>query len=413
MKQDPIIVGLDIGTTKICCVVGEIDADGGLNVIGVGSAPSKGLRKGVVINIESTVQSIKEAVEQAEIMCGREIDEVYTGISGGHIYGITSSGMIVIKDQEINEDDIHRVVETARAVEIPSDREVVHILPQEFIVDDQDGIREPIGMSGKRLEAKVYIVTASVASSENLIKCANRTGLQVSDIVLQQLASAEACLTPDEKELGVALVDIGGGTSDIAIFTESSLKYTSVISLGGNHFTNDIAVGLRTPIREAERIKKKAGIARVGDVVDGEELEVPSVGGREPRKIPRKFLAQIIEPRAEEILNLLGKEIENSGYRELLAGGVVFTGGTAQLEGLIPLAEQILQLPCRVGRPRNIKGLVDIVGGPQYSTAVGLMLYGLKYDGVKRLRPRSEGSGFARIKKRVGDFLGDLVAAMF
>lgn len=412
MKQEPLIVGLDIGTTKICCIVGEVDADGNLNVIGVGTAPSKGLRKGVVINIESTVQSIREAVEQAEVMCGREIDEVYTGISGGHIYGFTSKGMIVIKEKEINEEDIRRVVEAAKAVNIPGDREVVHILPQEFIVDDQDGIREPIGMSGMRLEAKVYIVTAAVTSAENLIKCANRTGLHVSDIVLQQLASAEACLTPDEKELGIALVDIGGGTTDIALFTEGSLKYTSVISLGGNHFTNDIAVGLRTPIREAERIKRKWGIARIEDVSDSEELEVPSVGGREPRKVPRRFLAQIIEPRTEEILNLLAQEIEASGYRDLLAGGVVFTGGTSQLEGLVPLAEDILQLPCRLGRPRNIKGLADIVSSPQYATGVGLMLYGLKYDGEKKFRIR-EHNVFGKARKRMGEWFGDLVAAMF
>ncbi len=267
-------------------------------------------------------------------------------------------------------------------------------------------------MSGMRLEAKVYIVTAAVTSAQNLVKCANRTGLHVSDIVLQQLASAEACLTPDEKELGVALVDIGGGTSDIAIFTEGALKFTSVISLGGNHFTNDIAVGLRTPIREAERIKKKWGNSQVASVEEDEMLEVPSVGGREPRLVPRRFLAQIIEPRAEEIACLIKQELDDSGYRELLAGGVVFTGGTSQLNGLVETCEEILDLPCRLGAPRNVKGLADIVSSPQYSTGVGLMLYGLKYDGEQKFRIR-ENNLFGKIKDRMTDWFGELVAAMF
>lgn len=412
MKHEPLIVGLDIGTTKICCIVGEVDPDGGLNVIGVGTAPSKGLRKGVVINIESTVQSIREAVEQAEVMCGRELDEVYTGISGAHIFGIESKGMIVIKDGEIRETDIHRVVDAAKAVNIPADREVIHILPQEFNVDDQDGIREPIGMSGMRLEAKVYIVTAAVTSAQNLIKCANRTGLHVADIVLQQLASAEAVLMPDEKDLGVALVDIGGGTSDLAVFTEGSLKYSSVISIGGNHFDNDIAVGLRTPVREAERIKRKAGAARVQDVDPEETLDVPTVGGREARVVPRRELAMYIEYRAEELVQLIDQELERSGYKELCAGGLVFTGGTSQLPGLVELAEERLGIPCRLGTPRNVRGLSDIVQSPQFSTGVGLMLYGLKYDGEKKFRIR-EDNIFGRVRDRMGTWFKDLVAAMF
>lgn len=412
MKSEPLIVGLDIGTTKICCIVGEIDADGGLNVIGVGTAPSKGLRKGVVINIESTVASIREAVEQAEVMCGREIDEVYTGISGAHIYGIESKGMIVIKGGEIAESDIHRVVEAAKAVNIPADREVIHILPQEFIVDDQGGVREPIGMSGMRLEALVYIVTAAVTSAQNLIKCANRTGLHVADIVLQQLASAEAVLMPDEKDLGVAIIDIGGGTTDIAVFTEGSLKYTSVISIGGNHFDNDIATGLRTPVREAERLKKKWGAARVEDVGEDETIEVPTVGAREPRVVPRRELARIAEARAWELVNYIGAELEKSGYKDLLAGGVVFTGGTSQLPGLMELAEERFGLPCRLGHPRNVRGLSDIVQSPQYATGVGLMLYGLKYDGEKKFRIR-EDNIFARVRGRMSQWFGELAAAIF
>lgn len=412
MKSEPLIVGLDIGTTKICCIVGEIDADGGLNVIGVGTAPSKGLRKGVVINIESTVQSIREAVEQAEVMCGREIDEVYTGISGAHIYGIESKGMIVIKGSEIAEGDIHRVVEAAKAVNIPADREVIHILPQEFIVDDQSGVREPIGMSGMRLEALVYIVTAAVTSAQNLIKCANRTGLHVADIVLQQLASAEAVLMPDEKDLGVAIVDIGGGTTDIAIFTEGSLKYTSVISIGGNHFDNDIATGLRTPVREAERIKKKWGAARLEDVGADETIEVPTVGAREARVESRRELARIVEARAWELVNYVEAELQKSGLKDLLAGGVVFTGGTSQLQGLTALAEERFGLPCRLGHPRNVRGLADIVQSPQFATGVGLMLYGLKYDGEKKFRIR-EDNIFARVRSRMGQWFGELAAAIF
>jgi cell division protein FtsA len=412
MKSEPLIVGLDIGTTKICCIVGEIDPDGGLNVIGVGTAPSKGLRKGVVINIESTVQSIREAVEQAEVMCGREIDEVYTGISGAHIYGIESKGMIVIKGSEIAEGDIHRVVEAAKAVNIPADREVIHILPQEFIVDDQGGVREPIGMSGMRLEALVYIVTAAVTSAQNLIKCANRTGLHVADIVLQQLASAEAVLMPDEKDLGVAIVDIGGGTTDIAIFTEGSLKYTSVISIGGNHFDNDIATGLRTPVREAERIKKKWGVARVEDVAEDETIEVPTVGAREARVESRRELARIVEARAWELVNYVEAELEKSGLKDLLAAGVVFTGGTSQLPGLTALAEERFGLPCRLGHPRNVRGLADIVQSPQFATGVGLMLYGLKYDGEKKFRIR-EDNIFARVRSRMGQWFGELAAAIF
>lgn len=412
MKSEPLIVGLDIGTTKICCIVGEIDPDGGLNVIGVGTAPSKGLRKGVVINIESTVQSIREAVEQAEVMCGREIDEVYTGISGAHIYGIESKGMIVIKGSEIAEGDIHRVVEAAKAVNIPADREVIHILPQEFIVDDQGGVREPIGMSGMRLEALVYIVTAAVTSAQNLIKCANRTGLHVADIVLQQLASAEAVLMPDEKDLGVAIVDIGGGTTDIAIFTEGSLKYTSVISIGGNHFDNDIATGLRTPVREAERIKKKWGAARVEDVAEDETIEVPTVGAREARVESRRELARIVEARAWELVNYVEAELQKSGLKELLAAGVVFTGGTSQLPGLAALAEERFGLPCRLGHPRNVRGLADIVQSPQFATGVGLMLYGLKYDGEKKFRIR-EDNIFARVRGRMGQWFGELAAAIF
>jgi cell division protein FtsA len=378
-RKDNIVVGLDIGTTKICAVVSEAGEETGTaDIIGIGTSPSRGLKKGIVINIESTVESIKRAVEEAELMAGVEINSVYTGIAGSHIRGFNSRGVIAVKDHEVRKTDIRRVIEAAKAVAIPMDREVLHILPQAFVVDDQEGIKDPLGMSGVRLEAEVHIITGAVTSAQNIVKCVNRAGLEVLDIILQPLASGEAVLTAEEKELGVAVVDIGGGTTDLAIFGEGSIWHTAVLAIGGNHLTNDIAIGLRTPAQEAERIKIRYGCAKASMVRDDETVEVPSVGGRPPRKLSRALLAEITEPRAEEIFNLVSREIRRAGYEEKIAAGVVLTGGTAMLEGLVDLAEQVLELPVRIGIPMNVGGLVDVVSSPMYATGVGLILYALR-----------------------------------
>ncbi len=376
-RKDNIVVGLDIGTTKICAIVGEV-GEGSLDIIGIGSAPSRGLRKGVVINIASTVESIRQAVEEAELMAGCEISTVFTGISGGHIRGFNSHGIVAVKDGEITAADVNRVIDAAKAVAIPMDREVIHILPQEYIIDDQDGIKEPLGMHGVRLEAKVHIVTASATSAQNIVKCANRTGLNVSSVVLQQLASSEAVLTEDEMDLGVCLVDIGGGTADIAIFSEGAIVHTSVLPIGGNHLTTDIALGIRTPQDEAEKIKQMFGCALVDQVSPEEVIEVPSVGGRKPRDLSRQILCEIIEARVEEIFQLVRDEIHNTAYEDLLASGVVLTGGSSRLGGIVDTAEEVLGLPIRLGHPNGIGGLFDVVKSPAYATGVGLVRYGGK-----------------------------------
>ncbi len=374
-RKDNLIVGLDIGTTKICAIVGHQTEDG-IEIAGIGTAPSNGLRKGVVINIDSTVASIKKAITEAELMAGCEIKSVYVGIAGGHIKGINSQGVIAIKNREVSQEDVRRVIDAAKAVAIPMDREVIHILPQEFIIDDQDGIREPLGMSGVRLEAKVHIVTGAVASAQNIIKSCNRAGLDVADIVLEQLASSEAVLSEDEKELGVCLVDIGGGTTDIAVFGSGAIKYTSVIALGGNQMTNDIAVGLRTPFAEAEIIKRNHGCCLSSMVGQDERIEVPSVGGRKPRELSRSVLSEILGPRVEELFALVNTEIVKSGLEDSIASGVVITGGSSILEGMPELAEQLFNLPVRRGLPYRIGGLTDVVSSPVYSTGVGLVVYG-------------------------------------
>ncbi|MFL5290589.1 MAG: cell division protein FtsA [Myxococcales bacterium] len=402
-KRGELVVGLDIGTTKICCIVGEA-TETGLDVIGIGQHPSRGLRKGVVINIEATVASIKRAVEEAELMAGCEISAVYAGIAGGHIRGFNSQGVVAVKDKEVRPSDVSRVIDAARAINIPQDREIIHVLPQEFIIDDQDGIKEPLGMSGVRLEAKVHVVTAAVSSAQNIIKCCARTGLTVSDIVLEPLASAEAVLAEEEKELGVALVDVGGGTTDLAIFVNGAIQHTSVIPLGGNHLTNDIAVGLRTPMHEAERIKIQYGSAQSQVLERDETIEVPSVGGRAPRVLSRRILCEIIEPRVEELFQLVHREIQKAGQENLLASGVVLTGGSTQLAGMAELAEEVLGLPVRRGVPRNVGGLTDVVSSPAHATAVGLLLYGLKQA--------REGRPFAvdasSIRERVVGFFKEL-----
>jgi cell division protein FtsA len=406
-KRDNLIVGLDIGTTKICAIVGNVTEDG-LDIVGIGTSPSKGLRKGVVINIESTVASIKKAIEEAELMAGCEIKSVYAGIAGGHIKGFNSQGVIAIKNREVSPEDVKRVIEAAKAIAIPMDREVIHILPQEFIIDDQDGIREPLGMSGVRLEAKVHIVTGAVASAQNIVKSCNRAGLEVADIVLEQLASSEAVLSADEKELGVALVDIGGGTTDIAIFVDGAIKHTSVLSLGGNHLTNDIAVGLRTPMAEAERIKQKYGCCLSSLVGKDETIEVPSVGGRKPRVLSRQLLCEILEPRVEEIFTLVNREIVKSGLEDLIASGVVITGGSTILEGMPELAEQIFNLPVRRGLPQRIGGLIDVVNSPVYATGVGLVVYGSKNVGVHEFpAAQSDDTVFRRVSRRMKEWFGE------
>ncbi len=404
-KRDNLIVGLDIGTTKICAIVGNL-TDDGLDIVGIGTSPSKGLRKGVVINIESTVEAIRTALQEAELMAGCEIKSVFAGIAGGHIKGFNSQGVIAIKNREVTRDDVRRVIDAAKAIAIPMDREVIHILPQEFIIDDQDGIKEPLGMSGVRLESKVHIVTGAVASAQNIIKSCNRAGVDVADIVLEQLASSEAALTQDEKELGVAMVDIGGGTTDIAIFVDGAIKHTSVLSLGGNHLTNDIAVGLRTPMNEAEKIKQQTGCCLTSMVSRDETIEVPSVGGREPRILSRQLLAEILEPRVEEIFTLVNRDIIRSGYEDLIASGVVITGGSSILPGMPELAEQIFNLPVRRGDPIGIGGLTDVVNSPIYATGVGLVKYG-----SRNLQSRNFTIGqenvFDKITSRMKEWFGE------
>jgi cell division protein FtsA len=405
-KRDEMVVGLDIGTTKICSIVGEV-SDEGIDIIGIGSHPSKGLRKGVVVNIESTVSSIRKAVEEAELMAGCEITSVYAGIAGGHIKSLNSHGIVAIKNKEVGAADVDRVIDAAQAVSIPLDREVIHVIPQQFIVDDQDGVRDPVGMSGVRLEAKVHIVTGAVTSAQNIIKCCNRAGLNVNDILLQQLAASEAALSTDEKELGVVLVDIGGGTSDIAIYSGGSVIHTSVLTLGGNHLTNDIAVGLRTPAHEAERIKLKYGCATAGLVHKDETIEVPSVGGRNPRVLSRQILAEIVEPRMEEIFTLVQQEVSRSGCEDMVAAGVVLTGGTSIMEGVPELAEQIFNLPVRRGVPKGIGGLVDVVRSPMYATGVGLVLMGSTSAESKRFKVKDRNI-YSKVRGRMKEWLGEM-----
>jgi cell division protein FtsA len=404
-NRENLIVGLDIGTTKICAIVGNLTPDG-LDIVGIGTSPSRGLRKGVVINIESTVESIRKALREAELMAGCEIKSVFAGIAGGHVKGFNSQGVIAIRNREVTREDIDRVIDAAKAVAIPMDREVIHVLPQEFIIDDQDGIKEPLGMSGVRLEAKVHIVTGAVASAQNIVKSCNRASVNVADIVLEQLASSDSVLSADEKELGVALIDIGGGTTDIAIFVDGAIKHTSVLALGGNHLTNDIAVGLRTPMAEAEKIKKQYGCCMTAMVGKDETIEVPSVGGRESRVLSRQLLAEILEPRVEEIFTLVNRELIRSGYEELIASGVVITGGTTILPGMPELAEQIFNLPVRRGVPQGIGGLTDVVNSPIYATGVGLVKYGSRNMKVHKFMIGQENL-FDKVVRRMREWFSD------
>jgi cell division protein FtsA len=374
-KSNEIIVGLDIGTTKIACIVGEVTEDG-VDIIGIGTAPSKGMRRGNVVNIDATVSSIRQAVDEAENMAGCEITSVYAAISGPNVRGLNSHGIVAVKDKEVREADLARVLDQAKAVAIPMDREVLHVLPQQYIVDDQDGIRDPLGMAGVRLEAKVHIVTTLVASAQNVIRCANRCNLQVADIVLESLAASAAVLEEDEKELGVALVDIGGGTCDVMVYADGAIVHTSVLELGGERVTNDIACVLRTPLESAEKLKRKYGCAWRDLVQPGEKMEVPSVGGRTPRVLPRMDLVEVIEPRIEEIFEYIKKDLIRSGYWDSLAGGIVLTGGATVMEGMTEVAENVLGKQTRRGAPHRIGGLVDVVRSPSYSTGVGLVMFG-------------------------------------
>jgi len=405
--KEEIIVGLDIGTTKICVVVAEMSG-GTFNIIGIGSHPSVGLRKGVVVNIESTVNSIKKAVEEAELMAGCEISSVYAGIAGGHMTGFNSNGIIAIKGDEITQSDVDRVIEAARAVAIPMDREVIHVLPQEFIVDGEGGIHNPVGMAGVRLEAKIHIVTGAVTSAQNIVKCANKAGLDVCDIILEPIASCESVLTAEEKEVGTALVDIGGGTTDLAIFNGNNIRHTFVLSLGGNNMTNDISVGLRTPMAEAERIKLKYGTCIADRVSNDETIEISDLSGRGGRKLPRQILAEILEPRVEEIFTLVKRELYRAGMKNAISSGLVLTGGASLLEGITEIAESVFELPVRIGRPQGVAGLVDVVNNPMYATGVGLVLYGAKNQEKKKFRIR-DNNIFNRIMKRMKSWFKEII----
>ncbi len=376
--SENMIVGLDIGTSKVVAIVGEIVEDGSLNIVGIGSHRSRGLKKGTVVNIESTVDSIQHAIAEAEMMAGCQIHSVYAGIAGSHIRSMNSHGIVAIRDGEVERADIERVIEAAQAVAIPADQKVLHILPQEYLIDAQEGVKEPLGMSGVRLEAKVHLVTCAINAAQNIEKCIRRCNLEVDEIILEQLASSYSVLTEDEKELGVCLVDIGGGTSDIAIFTEGAIRHTGVIPIAGDQVTNDIAMALRTPTDNADEIKIKYACALTQLANDADSIKVPSVGDRPPRELSRQSLAEVVEPRYVELFTLVQQELQRSGFEHLLAAGIVLTGGTSKMEGVVELAEEIFHAPVRIGAPHNVAGLADIVRNPVYSTGVGLLLYGLK-----------------------------------
>ncbi|HEX5055354.1 MAG TPA: cell division protein FtsA [Gammaproteobacteria bacterium] len=375
-SEREMIVGLDIGTSKVVAIVGEIGSSGEIDIVGLGSHPSRGLKKGVVVNIESTVQSIQRAIEEAELMAGCQIHSVYTGIAGSHVRSLNSHGIVAIKDREVTTADVDRVIDAARAVAIPADQKILHILPQEFVIDGQEGIKEPVGMSGVRLEAKVHLITGAVSAAQNIVKCVRRCGLEVDDIILEQLASSYSVLTEDEKDLGVCLVDIGGGTTDIAIFCEGAIRHTAVIPIAGDQITNDIAVALRTPTQYAEEIKIKYACALKQLANPDETIEVPSVGDRPPRKLSRMTLIDVVEPRYSELMDLVLAELRRSGFEDLIAAGVVLTGGSAKMEGVIELAEEIFNMPVRLGMPQFVSGLADVVRNPIHATGVGLLLFG-------------------------------------
>jgi cell division protein FtsA len=393
-----LIVGLDIGTSKIAAIVAEMRPEGGFEVIGMGSSPSRGLKKGVVVNIESTVNAIQRALEEAELMADCKIRDVWTGIAGSHIRSFNSHGMVAIKDHEVAQNDVDRVVETAKAIPIPNDQQILHVLNQEFVIDGQEDVREPLGMSGVRLEVKVHIVTGAVSAAQNIMKCVRRCGLEVNDLILQPLASAMAVLSEDEKDLGVCLVDIGGGTSDIAVFTQGAIRHTAVIPIAGDQITNDIAMALRTPTKEAEEIKRRYGCA-LRELADPQEMvEVPGVGERSSKKMSRQTLAEVIEPRVEELYSLIQAELRRSGFEELLSSGVVITGGSAAMQGMVELGEEVFHMPVRLGLPSYAGGLSEVMRNPRYSTGVGLLMAGLSQHQRRQIEKMQSGS----IKQIVG-----------
>lgn len=400
--QNKMIVGLDIGTSKVVALVAEIDPNGELEIIGMGSHPSRGMKKGVVVNIESTVQSVQRAIEEAELMAGCQIHSVYVGIAGSHVRSLNSHGIVAIKDGEVIEADLERVLDAAQAVAIPADQKILHILPQEYVIDNQEGIREPMGMSGVRLEAKVHLVTCAVNAAQNIEKCIKRCGLDVDEIILEQVASSYSVLTDDERELGVCMVDIGGGTSDIAIFTEGSIRHTGVIPIAGDQVTNDIAMALRTPTQHAEEIKIKYACALTQLASPEDMIKVPSVGDRPPRDLSRHSLAEVVEPRYDELFTLVQSELRRSGFEDMIPAGIVLTGGTSKMEGVVELAEEIFHMPVRIGVPTRVKGLTDIVRNPIYATAVGLLEYGAAHTRQRQSKERkSRGEGYgllARLK---------------
>ncbi len=413
MENSDIVVGLDIGTTKVCAIVGKKTPEGKIKIIGVGQSPSRGLRKGIVINIDEAVMSIRSAVSYAERMSGIKIDSVYTGIAGGHIRSYNSNGVVAIKSLEVSESDIRRVLDAAKAVAIPPDREIIHVIPQEYIVDDQTGINDPRGMSGTRLEVKVHIVTGSVTSVQNIIKCCHKSGLKVNNIVLQPIASSHAVITPDEKDLGVGLIDVGGGTTDVAAFVANAIKHTSVISIGGDHVTNDIAIGLRTSFKDAEEIKKKYGCALSELVKEDEIVEIPGVGERKSREVPAVMLSEIIEPRMEEIFSLVRDDLEKMNLLPMLASGMVITGGSALMRGAVELAEQVFDMPVRIGKPTGVEGLKDVVDNPMYATGVGLVLHAFQEPEEERLNiePHARGkddSLFSMIVEKMKSWIKDM-----
>ncbi|MCZ6457959.1 MAG: cell division protein FtsA [Gammaproteobacteria bacterium] len=397
------IVALDIGTNKVAAIVGEITPEGDLEIIGIGSHPSRGMKKGVVINIESTVQSIQRAIEEAELMAGCEIDSVYAGIAGSHIRSINSHGIVAVRDREVLAQDVDRVIDAAQAMAIPADQKILHILPQEYVIDSQEGVREPLGMSGVRLEAKVHLVTCAVNAAQNIEKCIERCGLKVNDVILEQLASSYSVLTDDERELGVCLVDIGGGTSDIAVFTDGAIRHTAVIPIAGDQVTNDIAMALRTPTQNAEEIKIKYACALTQLARPDETIKVPGVGDKPAKELSRQALAEVVEPRYDELFTLIQAELRRSGFEDLIAAGIVLTGGASKMEGVIELGEEIFHMPVSLGLPRSVAGLRDIIRNPVYATGVGLLLFGKEREEELPRRGRGRGGVIARLKRWLSD----------
>ena len=405
-QQKRMLVGLDIGTSKVVAIVGEVDVDGNIEVVGLGSCPSRGLKKGVVVNIESTVHSIQRAIEEAELMAGCTIHSVYVGIAGSHIHSMNSNGIVAVKDREVTPMDIERVIDAAQAVAIPQDQAILHVLPQEYVVDSQEGIKEPVGMAGVRLEAKVHLVTGSVNAIQNIERCVQRCNLETDDIILEQLASSYSVLTDDERELGVCMVDIGGGTTDIAIFTEGAIRHTAVIPIAGDQVTNDIAMALRTPTQHAEKIKMKYACALTQLAKADETVKVPSVGDRPPRDLSRQALAEVVEPRYDELFTLIQAELRRSGFEDLIAAGIVLTGGTSKMEGVVELAQEIFHMPVRLARPVGVSGLSGEIDNPIYSTSVGLLLYaaGQEYKKSRnKVVQEDKKNPFGRIKEWIKD----------